>query len=55
MIFVGDIKSNKWLNDDKSLSRNFKHGYRVYDSDGIACAITANGSGIGSYTGLYGV
>lgn len=53
LIFVGGIDSNKWLNDGKSLSRNFKQGYRVYDSEGIACSITVNGGGIGSCTGLY--
>lgn len=55
MIFVGGIESNKWLDDGKSLSRNFKQGYRVYDSNGIACSLTTNGGGIGSYTGLYAV
>ena len=53
LIFVGGIESNKWLDDGKSLSRNFKQGYRVYDSNGIACSLTTNGGGIGSYTGLY--
>ena len=50
---MGGIESNKWLDDGKSLSRNFKQGYRVYDSNGIACSLTTNGGGIGSYTGLY--
>lgn len=53
LIFVGGIESNKWLDDGKSLSRNFKQGYRVYNSNGIACSLTTNGGGIGSYTGLY--
>ena len=53
LIFVGGIKSNMWLNDGKQLSRNYKQGYRVYDSEGIACAITTNGGGIGGYSGLY--
>lgn len=47
------VESNKWLDDGKSLSRNFKQGYRVYDSNGIACSQTTNGGGLGSYTGLY--
>ena len=55
LIFVGGIESNKWLDDGKSLSRNFKQGYRVYDSNGIGCSLTTNGGGIGSYTGLYAV
>ena len=53
LIFVGGIESNKWLDDGKTLSRNFKQGYRVYDSNGIACSLTTNGGGIGSHTGLY--
>lgn len=53
LIFVGGVESNKWLDDGKSLSRNFKQGYRVYDSNGIACSQTTNGGGLGSYTGLY--
>lgn len=54
MIFVGGIESNKWLNDGKSLSRNYKQGYRVYDADGIASSLTAQGiGGLGGYSGLY--
>lgn len=53
LVFVGGIESNKWLDDGKSLSRNFKQGYRVYDSNGIACSLTVNGGGFGSHTGLY--
>ena len=53
LVFVGGIESNKWLDDGKSLSRNFKQGYRVYDSNGIACSLTTNGGGFGSHTGLY--
>ena len=53
MIFVGGIEGNKWLDDGKSLSRNFKQGYRVYDSNGIASALTRNVGGLGGYTGLY--
>lgn len=55
LIFVGGIDGNLWLKDGKYLSRNFKQGYRVYDSDGIACSITTNGGGIGGHTGLYAV
>lgn len=53
MIFVGGIESNKWLDNGKDLSRNYKQGYRVYDSDGIACALTTQGGGLGGYSGLY--
>ena len=53
LIFVGGIDSKKWLDNGKELSRNFKQGYRIYDSQGIACSQTANGGGVGSYTGLY--
>jgi hypothetical protein len=52
-MFVGGIESNKWIKDGKDLSRNFKQGYRIYDSNGISTAITAKGGGIGSYSGLY--
>lgn len=53
LIFVGGLDSNMWLKDGKELSRNFKQGYRVYSPEGIACAITTKGGGIGSYAGLY--
>ena len=53
LIFVGGIESNKWLENGKNLSRNYKQGYRIYSADGIACSITARGGGIGSNTGLY--
>lgn len=43
-----------WLNDGKQLSRNYKQGYRAYDSEGIACALTSQGcGGLGGYSGLY--
>ncbi len=54
--FVGGIDAtNKWIDDNKDLSRNYKEGYRVYDSEGIAACQKSNGGGIGSYTGLYSV
>ena len=53
LIFVGGIDSNIWLDNGKQLSRNFKQGYRVYSSEGIACSITSNGGGLGACTGLY--
>ena len=51
--FVGGINDKDWVGDGKELSRNFPQGNRVYDSEGIACSQTAQGGGIGSYTGLY--
>ena len=54
MKIVGGIESNKWLDNGKNLCRNYKQGYSVYDSDGIACALTAQGiRGLGGYSGLY--
>jgi len=49
--FIGGI-GNKWIEKGEK-SRNYKQGYRVYSSEGIACAITSQGGGLGSYTGLY--
>lgn len=53
LLFVAGIGDKKWLEDGKSLSRNYPQGNRVYSSQGIACSQTANGGGLGSYTGLY--
>lgn len=54
--FVGGIDTtDKWIDNNKDLSRNYKEGYRVYDSEGIAACQKSNGGGIGSYTGLYSV
>ncbi len=54
--FIGGIDTtDKWIDNDKELSRNYKEGYRVYDSEGIATCQKSNGGGIGSYTGLYTV
>jgi hypothetical protein len=53
LIFVGGIDSSLWLDNGKQLSRNFKQGYRVYSSEGIACPITTNGEGLGGCIGLY--
>ena len=51
--FVGGIGTKDWAGDGKCYSRNFPQGNRVYDSRGIACTQTAQGGGLGSYTGLY--
>lgn len=54
IIFIGGLDSNKWINDGKELSRNFKQGYRVYDSNGIATTLMSQSvGGLGGYSGLY--
>lgn len=53
LIFLGGIDSKLWLDNGKQYSRNYKQGYRVYDSEGIANAITSNGGGLGGSSGLY--
>lgn len=54
LIFIGGIKSNMWLQDGKKLSRNYKQGYRVYDSEGIANTLNSSSiGGLGVYSGLY--
>lgn len=50
--FLGGIE-NKWLEDGKNFSRNYKQGYRVYSADGIACSLSVNGGGLGGSCGLY--
>lgn len=52
--FIGGIDTtDKWIDNNKDFSRNYKEGYRVYDSEGIACCQKTNGGGLGSNTGLY--
>ena len=55
LIFVGGIiTGNLWLDDGKKNSRNFRQGNRVYDSEGIATALSANSvGGLGGETSLY--
>ena len=55
MIFVGGIDGKKkWLDDGKTFSRNYKQGNRVYDSEGVATALSAQPvGGTGGYTSLY--
>ena len=54
LIFLGGIDEKMWLNNGKHLSRNYRQGYRVYDSEGIAQTICAESiGGLGGYTGLY--
>jgi len=51
LIFIGGIKIKE--NNKKNISRNYKQGYRIYDSKGIIQTIMAEGSGIGRNGGLY--
>ena len=51
--FIGGIGEKDIVGDNKSLSRNYPQGNRVYDANNIACSQTANGGGIGGPTGLY--
>ena len=51
--FIGGIEEKDIVGDNKSLSRNYPQGNRVYDANNIACSQTANGGGIGGKTGLY--
>lgn len=54
--FVGGLGNKDWAKDGKKLSRNYPQGSRVYSSDGIASALTAQGvGGAGGYSGLYTV
>jgi DNA (cytosine-5)-methyltransferase 1 len=56
LIYEGAImseKNKKWLEDGKTLSRNFPQGQRVYSPTGIASSICGNAGGIGGKTGLY--
>lgn len=54
MKFVCGIKSTKkWIEDRKTLSRNFPQGNRVYSILGKSACLTAGGGGLGGKTGLY--
>ena len=58
LYYVGAVVSDKGTKrlKGKNLSRNFREGQRVYDSKGIASALTATGKGsAGGATGLYSV
>lgn len=44
--FVGGIGEPTRLKDGKELSRNYKQGYRVYDSNGISSACTTGTGGL---------
>lgn len=54
--FVGGVGDKDRAKDGKQLSRNYPQGSRVYSSDGIASALTAQGvGGAGGFSGLYAV
>lgn len=48
-----DSRNLEQVSTGKFLSINFKQGYRVYGTRGIASAITSSGSGLGGASGLY--
>ena len=53
-VFVGGLGEKYWINDGKTLSRNYPQGRRIYSSLGIATALTSQGVGsVGGYSGLY--
>ena len=52
--YIGSVGENKWLEDGKNLSRNQRQGDRVYDANGIASSLSAQGVGNhGGFSGLY--
>lgn len=51
--FLGGAETKRWLEDDKSFSRNFPQGSRVYGVDGISATLASNAGGLGAKTGLY--
>lgn len=56
LVFVGGFKTRNqtmWIDNGKLLSRNFRQGYRVYSSKGVAMTLTASGGGLGGCSGLY--
>jgi site-specific DNA-cytosine methylase len=56
LVFVGGLEQGRRLDDGKSLSRNYREGYRIYSSLGKAATLSAMPKGgEGGYTGLYQV
>lgn len=54
LIFLGGLESSLWLDNGKRLSRNFRQGYRVYDSRGLANTLPSSSiGGLGGNSGLY--
>lgn len=51
---TGTTDKPNWVENGKDISRNYKQGSRIYDSQGIASTLTARGvGGEGGHTGLY--
>ena len=54
LVFLCGIDNGRlWLDNGKQHSRNYRQGYRVYDSRGIAAALTTNCGGLGGTSGIY--
>ena len=54
LIFLGGLESSLWLDNGKKLSRNFRQGYRVYDSRGLANTLPSSSiGGLGGNSRLY--
>lgn len=54
LIFLGGLESSLWIDNGKKLSRNFRQGYRVYDSRGLANTLPSSSiGGLGGNSGLY--
>ena len=54
LLFVGGLGDKDWAKDGKKLSRNYPQGSRVYDSEGISTALSAQGvGGKGGHSGAY--
>ena len=52
--FIGGIREKDWAGDGKKLSRNYPQRERVYDAEGIASGLTAQGvGGNGGFSGAY--
>lgn len=55
LIFKGGLANSKvtqWIDNGKTLSRNFRQGYRVYDETGKSPTLTASGGGLAGKTCL---
>lgn len=51
---TGVTDKPNWLDNGKELSRNYKQGSRIYDSEGLSTTLSAQGvGGTGGHSGLY--
>lgn len=54
LVYYGSFETGRRLDDGKSLSRNFREGYRVYSTSGKAATLTSSSKGgMGGFSGLY--